>query len=40
MLKVVWDGRMDYLEILSTYGVAIDGVLDLQVAEVVSRSTI
>lgn len=40
ILKVVWDGRMDYLEIFTTYGVALDGVLDLQVAEVVSRSSI
>ena len=37
IIKVVWDGRMDYLEIWSTYGVALEGVLDLQVAEVVSR---
>ena len=28
---------MDYLEIWSSYGVALEGVLDLQVAEVVSR---
>lgn len=40
VLKVVWDGRMDYLEILSTYGVALDGVLDLQVVEVASRMTV
>jgi exonuclease 3'-5' domain-containing protein 1 len=37
ILKVVWDGRMDYLEIWSTYGVALQGVLDLQIAEVMSR---
>lgn len=37
ILKVVWDGRMDYLEIWSSFGVALDGVLDLQIAEVVSR---
>jgi len=37
LLKVVWDGRMDYLEIQSTYGVHLQGVLDLQVAEVASR---
>lgn len=40
ILKVMWDGRMDYLEILETYGVPMRGVLDLQIAEVVSRSTI
>ena len=37
LLKVVWDGRMDFLEIWSTYGVAMRGVLDLQIAEVMSR---
>lgn len=37
IIKVVWDGRMDYLEIQSTYGVHLQGVLDLQVAEVASR---
>ncbi|KAI0087170.1 ribonuclease H-like domain-containing protein [Irpex rosettiformis] len=37
LLKVVWDGRMDFLEIWSTYGVALRGVLDLQIAEVMSR---
>ena len=40
VLKVVWDGRMDYLEIFTSYGVAIDGILDLQVAEVASRMTV
>lgn len=40
LLKVVWDGRMDYLEILTSYGVALGGVLDLQVAEVASRQTV
>ncbi len=28
---------MDYLELWSTYGIMLQGVLDLQVAEVVSR---
>ncbi|KAI0079780.1 hypothetical protein K474DRAFT_1616836 [Panus rudis PR-1116 ss-1] len=40
IIKIVWDGRMDYLEIWSTYQVALAGVLDLQVAEVVSRFTL
>lgn len=40
ILKVVWDGRMDYLEIYSTFGIALEGVLDLQVAEVMSRSLV
>lgn len=40
LLKVVWDGRMDYLELWSTYGIALESVLDLQVAEVVSRRTV
>ncbi|KAL4252209.1 Ribonuclease H superfamily protein [Abortiporus biennis] len=39
IIKVVWDGRMDFLEIWSTYGVGLEGALDLQVAEVVSRVT-
>ncbi len=38
ILKIVWDGRMDYLEIWSTFGVTLEHVLDLQVAEVMSRS--
>ncbi len=37
VLKVVWDGRMDFLEIWSTFGVPLRGVLDLQIAEVMSR---
>lgn len=36
--KVMWDGRQDFLEISDNYGTDLDGVLDLQVAEVVSRS--
>ncbi|CAL1710956.1 unnamed protein product [Somion occarium] len=39
IIKVVWDGRMDFLEIWSTFGVPLQGVLDLQVVEVVSRFT-
>ena len=40
ILKIVWDGRMDYLEIFTTFGAVLDGVLDLQVAEVASRMSI
>jgi len=40
LLKIVWDGRMDYLEILTSYGVALEGVLDLQVVEVASRQAV
>jgi exonuclease 3'-5' domain-containing protein 1 len=36
--KVVWDGRQDYLEIFDHYGIALGGVVDLQIAEVTSRS--
>lgn len=40
VMKVVWDGRMDYLELWSTYNLSIDrNVCDLQVAEVLSRSS-
>ncbi|KZT54189.1 hypothetical protein CALCODRAFT_457117 [Calocera cornea HHB12733] len=39
VVKIMWDGRMDYLEILLGYGGALAGVLDLQIAEVVSRYT-
>ncbi|TCD69771.1 hypothetical protein EIP91_006307 [Steccherinum ochraceum] len=38
VLKIVWDGRMDFAEILATYGVPLRGLLDLQIAEVVSRA--
>ncbi|KAH8102260.1 ribonuclease H-like domain-containing protein [Cristinia sonorae] len=37
VLKVIWDGRMDHVEIFMTFGVKIRGVLDLQVVEVMSR---
>ncbi|EKM53235.1 uncharacterized protein PHACADRAFT_197657 [Phanerochaete carnosa HHB-10118-sp] len=40
LLKVVWDGRMDFLEIITSFGVALEGVLDLQVAEVASRQIV
>ncbi|EPQ51320.1 hypothetical protein GLOTRDRAFT_123248 [Gloeophyllum trabeum ATCC 11539] len=35
--KITWDGRMDFLEIYETYGIEMKGVLDLQLAEVMSR---
>ena len=35
--KVMWDGRKDFSEIYHTYGSRIENVLDLQIAEVVSR---
>ncbi|KDQ53924.1 hypothetical protein JAAARDRAFT_209689 [Jaapia argillacea MUCL 33604] len=38
--KVMWDGRMDFVSILDTFGVGIENVVDLQVAEVVSRGVI
>jgi exonuclease 3'-5' domain-containing protein 1 len=38
VIKVVWDGRMDFIEIWTTYKVGIARkVCDLQVAEVLSR---
>jgi exonuclease 3'-5' domain-containing protein 1 len=38
--KVVWDGRMDAVAIRETYGATIAGVVDLQLAEIVSRFTV
>lgn len=35
--KVMWDGRSDAIELRDTYGVELHGVLDLQLAEVMSR---
>lgn len=37
-MKVVWDGRMDYVELLFSLGTRLAGVLDLQVADVASRA--
>ena len=37
--KVVWDGRCDFMEIAEAYGVAMRGVLDLQLVEVAERRT-
>ncbi|OBZ66440.1 hypothetical protein A0H81_13662 [Grifola frondosa] len=38
--KIVWDGRSDALELLLTYDVVLGGVLDLQLAEVISRAAV
>ncbi|KAI1790034.1 ribonuclease H-like domain-containing protein [Ganoderma leucocontextum] len=38
VVKVVWDGRSDFLEIAGTYGVYMEGVLDLQLVEVAQRA--
>ncbi|KAI0800016.1 hypothetical protein C8Q74DRAFT_385926 [Fomes fomentarius] len=35
--KLVWDGRHRFMEIADTYGVLIDGVLDVQIVEVMLR---
>lgn len=38
ILKIVWDGRLDCLELRRTYGVELQGVLDLQLADIASRA--
>ncbi|KAM5539782.1 hypothetical protein V8D89_006595 [Ganoderma adspersum] len=38
IVKVVWDGRADFSEIAETYGVCMEGVLDLQLAEIAQRA--
>ncbi|KAG9311406.1 ribonuclease H-like domain-containing protein [Chiua virens] len=38
--KVMWDCRNDFLEICAAYGVALQGILDLQLAEIESRSSL
>jgi exonuclease 3'-5' domain-containing protein 1 len=38
VVKIMWDGRMDAVALRETYGVALAGVLDIQLAEVVSRA--
>jgi exonuclease 3'-5' domain-containing protein 1 len=38
--KVVWDGRMDYVELLATYGIRMQNVLDLQLVEVITARTL
>ncbi|KAI0717816.1 ribonuclease H-like domain-containing protein [Cerioporus squamosus] len=35
--KLMWDGRADFTEIAEAYGVRMEGVLDLQLVEVVQR---
>lgn len=37
--KVVFDGRMDASEFFHRWGVELDGVIDLQVADILSRTT-
>ncbi|RPD70656.1 hypothetical protein L226DRAFT_514191 [Lentinus tigrinus ALCF2SS1-7] len=37
--KLVWDGRSDFLELALTYDITIEGVLDIQLAEVMQRPT-
>ncbi|KAL5478239.1 hypothetical protein ACEPAI_2423 [Sanghuangporus weigelae] len=36
--KVVWDGRMDYVELFYSYSCPIENVLDLQLVDVISRT--
>ncbi|KAI0080490.1 hypothetical protein K474DRAFT_1615686 [Panus rudis PR-1116 ss-1] len=36
--KVMWDGRCDFMELFLSYGVHLQGVVDLQIAEITSRS--
>ncbi|EJD01980.1 uncharacterized protein FOMMEDRAFT_157145 [Fomitiporia mediterranea MF3/22] len=36
--KVVWDGRMDYSELFFSYTCPIENVLDLQLADILSRA--
>lgn len=38
VLKIVWDGRLDCVELRRTYGVELRGVLDLQLADIASRA--
>ncbi|EJD48685.1 hypothetical protein AURDEDRAFT_150817 [Auricularia subglabra TFB-10046 SS5] len=38
ILKIVWDGRLDCVEMRRSYGVELRGVLDLQVADIASRA--
>jgi exonuclease 3'-5' domain-containing protein 1 len=39
-VKVVWDGRMDAIEIYATLGIPLTRILDLQVVEVVARGAV
>lgn len=36
-MKLMWDGRQDYVELKESYGYELVNVLDLQIAELVSR---
>jgi exonuclease 3'-5' domain-containing protein 1 len=36
--KIVWDGRQDAVALHEKYGVVLAGVLDLQLAEIISRA--
>lgn len=38
--KIMWDCRSDFLEIWATYGTTLQGVLDLQLAEIESRTSL
>lgn len=38
--KVMWDCRNDFFEIAATYGVTLQGVLDLQLAEIDARTSV
>lgn len=38
--KVLWDCRNDFLEIISEYGVALQSIVDLQLAEIQARMTV
>jgi len=38
--KVMWDCRNDFLEIFSEYGVALQSIVDLQLAEIQARLTV
>lgn len=40
IVKVVWDGRMDFLEMREVFGVDTAAILDLQVAEVLGRERV
>ncbi|RPD70646.1 hypothetical protein L226DRAFT_222551 [Lentinus tigrinus ALCF2SS1-7] len=40
VMKLMWDGRADAIELRETYGVELRGVLDLQLVEVVSRPSV
>ncbi|KAI0311071.1 ribonuclease H-like domain-containing protein, partial [Amylostereum chailletii] len=40
IIKVVWDGKMDAIEIYHTLGMELKRVLDLQVVEVIARQTV